>query len=375
MSVDNVIFGPTLADAFLTAGLPYQGESQTGKMHRFPTSENDRADKSGWLRIFPDGDGAAFGCWRHGASFVWQRRDDGAPPPSDAERAAARAKADAANREAELQRVEKHTKGAATAARIWGETLDLGAHGYIAKKGVKPHDARLDLDGRMVLPVHDADGIIQSLQFIAADGEKRFLPGGKMQGGRLFLGAPVDGSPLLLCEGFATAASLREATGMVVVVAFSGSNLKHVAADLARQFPRSRLTVAGDRDAHGRGAEYAQAAADAAVGALVVLPRFADGRDRGDFNDVHTAEGLESVKRQITVSMAVPSKYRLLTDAELALLPSLRWIIKSVLPESGLGALFGASGSGKSFLVLDALHSLAAGSEWFGHRVKSCKVT
>ena len=201
---DNVIFGPSLADAFLTAGLPYQGESQTGKMHRFPTSENDRADKSGWLRIFPDGDGAAFGCWRHGASFVWQRRDDGAPPPSDAERAAARAKADAANREAELQRVEKHTKGAATAARIWGETLDLGAHGYIAKKGVKPHDARLDLDGRMVLPVHDADGIIQSLQFIAADGEKRFLPGGKMQGGRLFLGAPVDGSPLLLCEGFAT---------------------------------------------------------------------------------------------------------------------------------------------------------------------------
>ena len=50
------------------------------------------------------------------------------------------------------------------------------------------------------------------------------------------------------------------------------------------------------------------------------------------------------------------------------------WRIKGVLPATGLGAVFGASGSGKSFLVLDALQSLAAGADWFGHRVKPCPV-
>lgn len=67
--------------------------------------------------------------------------------------------------------------------------------------------------------------------------------------------------------------------------------------------------------------------------------------------------------------------YRLLTDDDLQKLPPLQWRIKGILPSHGTAVVFGPSGSGKSFLVLDMLQSLAFGREWFGRRVKPCSVT
>ncbi len=72
---------------------------------------------------------------------------------------------------------------------------------------------------------------------------------------------------------------------------------------------------------------------------------------------------------------APPMHYRLLTGEELCNLPGFQWRIKDVLPAHGLAVLFGPSASGKSFLVLDLLQSLALGRDWFGHRVKQCAVT
>ena len=69
------------------------------------------------------------------------------------------------------------------------------------------------------------------------------------------------------------------------------------------------------------------------------------------------------------------SRYKLLTDDDLRKLPPVQWRIKDVLPSHGTAVVFGPSGSGKSFLVLDMLQSLAFGREWFGRRVKPCSVT
>lgn len=68
-------------------------------------------------------------------------------------------------------------------------------------------------------------------------------------------------------------------------------------------------------------------------------------------------------------------RYQLLTGDQLCKLPAMRWLIKNVLPSRGTAVMFGPSGSGKSFLVLDMLQSLASGSDWFGHKVKQCSVT
>ncbi|PIY00770.1 MAG: hypothetical protein CO070_03345 [Gallionellales bacterium CG_4_9_14_0_8_um_filter_55_61] len=65
-------------------------------------------------------------------------------------------------------------------------------------------------------------------------------------------------------------------------------------------------------------------------------------------------------------------RYALLTDEDLHKLPPLQWRIKKVLPQTGLAAWFGPSGSGKSFAVFDALQSMAAGRDWFGYKTKPC---
>ena len=76
----------------------------------------------------------------------------------------------------------------------------------------------------------------------------------------------------------------------------------------------------------------------------------------------------------VTHASTGPRHFPLLTADELANLPPLRWRIKGVLPESGLAAVYGPSGGGKSFLVLDMLASVADGCEWFEHRVNRAPV-
>lgn len=47
----------------------------------------------------------------------------------------------------------------------------------------------------------------------------------------------------------------------------------------------------------------------------------------------------------------------------------IEWLVKGVLPRSDLGILFGASGSGKTFIALDLAMALSRGVAWRGHRV------
>ena len=51
-----------------------------------------------------------------------------------------------------------------------------------------------------------------------------------------------------------------------------------------------------------------------------------------------------------------------------------RWIVKGVLPEAQLGVVYGDSGSGKTFFMLDLAGSIARGTEWRGHRVNKRRV-
>ena len=372
---DSVIFAPALAEAFEQAGLPFPGEPEPGRMARFSTNDRDRTDRAGWLKMLPDGTGAAFGCWREGASFCWQRRDTNAPPPSQQERETARRLMEQARKNAEQERAEGYAKTAGECAALW-DTLDPApaGHAYLKRKGIVPHLARLDTAGRLVLPVFDEAGGVQSLQAIAPDGSKRFHSGGRMTGGRMFLGRPADGSPLVLAEGFATAASIHEAAGVVVVVGFAGSNLRHIAESLRRLFPRSPLLVAGDLDAHGAGAKYAQAAAEAAQPARVALPIFKDGRPAGDFNDLAQAEGPGAVKAQILAALAPPSRFKLLDAEEFSEQAPLDWLVKGLIPRRGVVAMYGPSGCGKSFLTLDLLGAATEGREWFGFRVVGAAV-
>lgn len=50
------------------------------------------------------------------------------------------------------------------------------------------------------------------------------------------------------------------------------------------------------------------------------------------------------------------------------------WVMKGILPRAELVVMFGESGSGKSFIALDMIASIARGVDWRGHRVKQGRV-
>jgi hypothetical protein len=53
----------------------------------------------------------------------------------------------------------------------------------------------------------------------------------------------------------------------------------------------------------------------------------------------------------------------------------IQWRVKGLLSSTGIAAIFGPSGSGKSFLAKDLGASIALGQDWFGHRTRKCDVT
>jgi len=63
--------------------------------------------------------------------------------------------------------------------------------------------------------------------------------------------------------------------------------------------------------------------------------------------------------------------FRLLCDGDLDQLPPLRWLVKGIIPDAGIGAIYGDSGTFKSFLILDALAHISNGRDWFGRRVRA----
>jgi len=77
----------------------------------------------------------------------------------------------------------------------------------------------------------------------------------------------------------------------------------------------------------------------------------------------------------LDVGPVAEQKSSLLTAGELKALPQVEYLIKGILPATGISACYGASGSGKTFLVTDLGISLAIGLDWYGRKVKKCPVT
>ena len=69
------------------------------------------------------------------------------------------------------------------------------------------------------------------------------------------------------------------------------------------------------------------------------------------------------------------SRFKLLDRAAIMAIQPIQWCVKGLLPTTGIGAIFGPSRSGKSFLAKDLGACIALGEDWFGHRTTRCDVT
>jgi phage/plasmid primase-like uncharacterized protein len=285
-------------DAFRVAmqarGLKPPAQIEPGKLQRCASSQR-AGDAAGWCKLFDDQRGGVFGDWREGWQETWQAEHD--RQMSAVERETFRTQTQQAAQQREAETRAEHAAAVKRGATLWQMAGAAPAdHPYLIGKGIKPHGLRVK-DGALLVPVRGG-GDLLSLQFIAADGGKRFLTGGRVAGGYHSIGKP-DGV-LCICEGFATGASIHEATGIAVAVAFNAGNLLLVAQVMRDKFPALRLILCADDDAGtigNPGLSKARAAAEAIAGQLAV-PEFGTNRPKGatDFNDLAQHAGADAVR-------------------------------------------------------------------------------
>lgn len=271
---------------------------------RVAKSHSPSAARDTW-KSFRHGGGVGAGTLFHMAGEYGYTRSGAVPDRALIEARKAKAVADQAAFKA---RQEREQADAAQVAELLlkSSTPAPADHPYLTRKGVRPHGLRTD-GVNLLIPMRDTSGKLHSLQRIAPDGDKRFQPGGRVKGCYFGIGKP-DGV-LIVCEGFATGASIHEATGQAVAMAFNAGNLVEVAQALHAKYPALRLILAADDDHQTSGNPGVTKATEAAraVGGLLATPRFPQGRgDKDtDFNDLHKLDGLDAVKACIEAAAPV----------------------------------------------------------------------
>ncbi len=240
--------------------------------------------------MFDDGLGGCFGDWSSGLSETWQAKRD--KPLSRAERAAFAHRVEEAKKQAEAERRTRQAEAATRAVAIWNTATPApGNHPYLIRKRIRPHGARIH-KGALTLPVMDFTGRLTSLQFVAADGGKLLLSGGRKRGCFIpVAGDMANPTRVIICEGWATGCTLAEdEPAALVLAAIDAGNLEPVALAARRRWPSAELVIAGDDDrltAGNPGATKAKAAAIAS-GALLALPQWPEDAPEHltDFNDL-----------------------------------------------------------------------------------------
>lgn len=257
------------------------------------------------------------------ASVIYEAKQRGWKPaksePPDPE-VLARHQREREHRRLEAERVsaELAAKAAAKATAIWdaAERTDA-SHGYLVAKNVGAHGIRradavaldyIDNDtgqlktytvkDALVIPAWQDARTLGSLQIITADGKKRFLLDGAMAGGYAKIGNfSHDTEVLVIAEGYATGATVYEATSLPVVLAFNAGNISAVAAKMRKALPKVKIIYAADNDANTPGNPGLTAAKKAAEahGGRVVYPEFDVGGDHTDWNDFAKLYGSQLV--------------------------------------------------------------------------------
>jgi putative DNA primase/helicase len=276
-------------DALLSAGLslPPDGIKADGALHRYRTEGDKAGCRNAWYLLHLDSRPAgAFGNWRTGYSETW-RADGAALTGADAEHFARLIRN--AQARAKAERDEAQSATASRARRWWSDSAPASPrHPYLIGKAVEPFGLRQP-GALLLVPLTDTTGTLWNLQTITTDGTKRFMKSGRITGLSSLIGDPGDDpARVLICEGWATGATLHSEAGSPVYCAMNCGNLKPVALAVRARFPDADIIICGDDDRHTEGNPGRTKAIDAAavIGGRVTFPTFAPDETGSDFNDL-----------------------------------------------------------------------------------------
>lgn len=181
------------------------------------------------------------------------------------------------------QREREKQEATISARARWERAPKASAdNAYLKRKGIEPNIARQEGDNLLV-PVFDEAGEVQSVQSIAPDGAKLFHQGAPMKGGRFSFG--IAFGRVIVCEGFATGASLSNATTDCVRVGFSINGIQTIVDELLAS--GGDVAIAADQKGISHILKFAQERG---------VPVYVPTGEHDDFNDMEQAEGTDAVR-------------------------------------------------------------------------------
>lgn len=290
-----------------------------GRIHRFHVDGDKRGSRNGYCRFqaFADGGAAGtVGSWKTGEQHQWHRHGGRVRRPSTLEAM----RRDDERAERQRQQAAEHVEALMRMQTEWHRAPSASdSHPYCKRKSIsaRPYNSpalRLGNHGELLVPAFGFDddwqGAPRSLQRIFPDGSKRNATGCPLTGLVYPFGRRSDEytEPLVLAEGWATAATVYQALGFdaaqpwPVLCCFGAGNLLGVAREAHARWPECPILIAADDDEAG-----SKAALEAAreVGGWIATPHFPDECERTakdtDFNDLArlSPDGVEAVLRCI----------------------------------------------------------------------------
>lgn len=232
-----------------------------------------------------------------------------------AERERRRVEAQRRQEVADRERREAAARAAQRSADRWARASRTGESLYLRRKAIDvPEAVRFEADGTILVPMirydRPRESALVGVQAIRADGAKRFGAGTEKAGACCRLGVVVVGEPILVAEGYATGATVRQALGrrLPVFVAFDAGNLAPAVTILRALHPQCPIVICADDDWRtpgNPGRDKARRAARALSDVHLTYPVWpGERRERDtDFNDLHLAAGIGVVARQLRAGL------------------------------------------------------------------------
>ena len=345
----------------------------TEQRETFPLSFRDAIESSLGLSVshaYEDGEIHRFGpkgcCWyvlhRSRRGTLYGHFGDWRNPEKEDITYCSRGKIEelSESEKAEIRQMEEKRKAAEEkfrAERLQEELAQYNSsplatsdHPYLVKKGIfaRP-DMKLDKKGNILVPMYNENGEIQDIQYIFPEPDedkktKKFA--WKLDPKGAFYPIPGDYKNTFLCEGVATGISIHEATGATVICAMSADNLVRV----AEYYPRA--IIIADNDVSGTGEE---AAKKCERNNYYLIPNV--GMDANDYATAFGVQGLTALLSPLLEK----EDYSVPLHTLLAQPTFSPYLIKNWFSAGQLGACVGASGSGKTFVLLDMMLTLCCG--------------
>ncbi len=230
-------------EAILSCGMIPPCHIQPGIFYRMPGVNKSQRNTAGYCKIFPDLSGWVIGDFSSDLYIVGRVKQNSSP----SQYRSSNYLPNQTNMKQFTEKSRSHAKK--VAKNIWKQARKASSnHQYLKAKGIKAYGLKQTTRDTLIIPLR-IGGELHSLQFISPNGTKRFLKGGQVKGCYHSIGN-LNNNPSILCiaEGYATGATIYEATGYPVAITFSAGNLLHVAKKMRSIFPNFCLVLCADND-------------------------------------------------------------------------------------------------------------------------------